>query len=263
MESFESVQARPGPLSGPSQVGPAQINAAEGPLLLEDQDFMDLSQQLQSALKDGRHANRKLDEALQAQRQLIHEIDHRVKNNLQMISSLIVMQGRNSGDPAVRRALSSMLGRVEAISAVQRKLYQTVVTHFDLGTFTREFITGVFAAADRDDVELVLDLERVEMPVEQGVPLALMLNELLAGALEHEFKRPRGGRISLTLHEQDGRARLAITDNGVPITNGETHAMFGRALVESLSKQLRARAQWHTTRRGSTVEIDIPTRGER
>ena len=235
-----------------------------------EEEVLERTQELQRALEDGRTANRKLEAALQAQRLLTHEVDHRVRNSLQMISSLINMQERHIVDPAIRLSLSSMLERVETLSAVHRRLYQSGdLTRFDLAEFARELSTELLSAADRADIRLELDLEPVQIPAEQAAPIALMVNELIANALKHAFVKQRPGTIVVSLKRQGGHFCLSIADDGVGMTvacaaagiasgNTSSKASFGRSLVESLSRQLRATTQWLQAVPGTRVEIRLP-----
>jgi len=102
-----------------------------------------------------------LREALEAKTVLLHEVDHRVKNNLQLISSLITMQARRIGDAETRASLMSMLSRVDALSTVHRRLYQSDdVSTFDVAQFARDLATDLVAASGRTDIEVRLTCSR-------------------------------------------------------------------------------------------------------
>ena len=134
-----------------------------------------------------------LSEALAAQTMLVHEVDHRVKNNIQMISALLSMQTAAIPDPAIRVAFGSMLQRVEAIGAVHRRLYQSKdVRQFDLTEFVRDIAGELLKVSGRDDIAVDFDLQTVHVPAPQASPIALMLNEFLMNALKHGL--PPGAR---------------------------------------------------------------------
>jgi two-component sensor histidine kinase len=188
-----------------------------------------------------------------------------------MISSLINLQGRNIADPAIRLSLSSMLERVETLSAVHRRLYQSGdLTRFDLAECARELSTELLTAAGRADIRLELDLDPVQVPAEQAAPIALMVNELVTNALKHAFVKQRPGKIVVSLKRQGGCCCLSIADDGVgmeaagdaaPATGSRDTASkpsFGRSLVESLGRQLRATTRWLQTPPGTRVEIRLP-----
>lgn len=226
-----------------------------------EQQIQGEKERFEEAVKE---RTRELETALEAQNLLLHEVDHRVKNNLQMVSSLIVMQSRSIEDERIRRSLRSMLERVEALSTVHRRLYQARdVTRFDVAEFVRDLVGDLVGANGRNGVSQHLDLETVEVPAEKAAPIALMINELVTNALKHAFKEREGGEISVKVGRVDGRFHLEIADDGDgidgleiagPVANGS----FGMNLIRSLGRQLRADVRWHDGYPGTRVVIDMP-----
>lgn len=218
-------------------------------------------------------ANEELKTSLQSQSLLLNEVDHRVKNNLQMISSLIVMQSRNIPDPEIRASLMSMLDRVEALSAVHRRLYQTTdVSRFDLAEFSRDLARDLVSASTRSNVRLEFNLEPVEVSPERAAPIALMLNELVTNSLKHAFVDNRPGKIALSVQRIDGHAMITVEDDGVGMNShihvkphadgdgrGEVRSSsFGKSLVEALGRQVRATTHWESVNPGTRVQISWP-----
>jgi PAS domain S-box-containing protein len=232
------------------------------------------TRELQIALEERERANADLKAAVRAQTLLLNEVDHRVKNNLQMISSLIVMQSRNIPDPDIRKSLLSMLERVEALSAVHRRLYQSNdMSRFDLAEFARDLARDLLNASNKPHVRLEFNLEPVEVPAERAAPIALMVNELVTNSLKHAFVENRPGRIALTVKRLDGHFCIAIEDDGVGMRceahGSDDHrdgdgrenprpASFGKSLVEALGRQVRATTQWLHADPGTRVEIRWP-----
>jgi PAS domain S-box-containing protein len=199
-----------------------------------------------------------LQTALEAQKALLHEVDHRVKNNLQMISSLIVMQSRSIPDPAIRESLRSMLERVEALSTVHRRLYQSDdVTQFDIADFVRDLVTDLVAANGRDDLTVSFDLEPIDIKAERAAPVALMVNELVTNALKHAFNG-RGGNLGIRVAERRPMAEIEIRDNGHGLNGANGDGSFGMKLIGSLSRQLRAKVDWVAEDPGTRVTISLP-----
>ncbi len=119
---------------------------------------------------------------------LLHEVDHRVKNNLQLIASLLLLQTRRETDPAVRKALCSMLERINAVATVHRRLFQSDdVAMFDIAAFVRDLADDTLGASGRTDIKINLDTEQVQVPATLAAPLALVVNELLINAINHGF----------------------------------------------------------------------------
>ncbi|MGU3537724.1 histidine kinase dimerization/phosphoacceptor domain -containing protein [Methylobacterium sp. A54F] len=204
-----------------------------------------------------------LTEALAAKTMLVHEVDHRVKNNLQMIASLLTMQTRTIADPAARATMNSMLNRVEALGTVHRRLYQSRdVERFDVAAFAQDLADDLVRGSGRSDVRLHLDLEAVEVPVEKAPPVALMLNELVTNALKHGFAQERGGLLSVSVRPDGNYIAIRITDDGHGMPEQATGSgSFGKRLIENLSRQLAASIAWHPAQPGTRVELRIPIAG--
>ncbi|WP_027057990.1 sensor histidine kinase [Mesorhizobium loti] len=204
-----------------------------------------------------------LEAALEAQTTLLHEVDHRVKNNLQMISSLIIMQSRSIKDEATKRSLKTMLERIEALSTVHRRLYQSKdVSRFDVSDFAKDLVTDLLTASGRSGIKSKLDLEPIVISAEKATPVALMVNELVTNALKHAFKEgPDGttaGRIGIKMSQPDGHFNIEVSDDGVGMTDASGDASFGMRLIKSLARQLRANIEWHDAGPGTKVVISMP-----
>ncbi|HTV67455.1 MAG TPA: histidine kinase dimerization/phosphoacceptor domain -containing protein [Rhizobiaceae bacterium] len=202
---------------------------------------------------------RELEDALEARTMLLHEVDHRVKNNLQMISSLILMQSRNIQDEGVKNSLRSMLERVEALSTVHRRLYQTDdVTHFDVGDFVRDLVRDLVAASGRDDIEAAFQLGEVEIPAQQAAPVALIVNELVTNAIKHAFVDGRPGTVGVKVAKPDGHYRFEVNDNGAGMPPDIRSGSFGTTLVRALARQLEAKVSWESNGDGTKVVVTMP-----
>lgn len=202
-----------------------------------------------------------LEAALETQRTLLHEIDHRVKNNLQMISSLILMHSRSIPDEGVRQSLRAMLSRIEALSTVHRRLYQSdEVTCFDVADFVRD-LTGDLVAASGRNLKADLDLNQVVVPAEKAAPLALMVNELVTNAIKHAYKDRDAadpGTLGVNLRQSDGHFRIEVADDGVGMPVRDGTGSFGLRLVNSLARQLGADIEWKDAGPGTRVVIRLP-----
>ncbi|HLZ74994.1 sensor histidine kinase [Phenylobacterium sp.] len=187
---------------------------------------------------------------------LLHEIDHRVKNNLQLVASLILLQNRRATDEAARAALGSVLARVNAVATVHRRLFQGDPSSFDVADFVRDLAGDLAAAARRDDLEIALDLDRVCVPAAAAAPLALVVNELLGNALKHAFPPPRGGRIAVSLRGGEGSCRLSIADDGIGL--GGQPPGFGLTVVKLLCQQLHAEFEIADTAPGVRASVAVP-----
>jgi PAS domain S-box-containing protein len=183
-----------------------------------------------------------MDHALKQTTALLHEVDHRVKNNLQLIASLLLLQSRRVEDETARKALRGMLERVSAIATVHRRLFQSEdIERFDVAQFVRDLTADMMAASGRPEIQMRLDLERVDVPASQAAPAALVINELIGNALRHAFPEGRSGVIEVSIRRQDPGFEVAICDDGVGLpTREEDVRGFGLTIAHLLSRQLRA-----------------------
>ena len=198
-----------------------------------------------------------LREALEQKTLLLHEVDHRVKNNLQLISTLITLQSRRIADASVRASLKDMLERVTALAAVHRQLYQAEdVTSFDVSAFLGELAADLHAASGREDICLELDLSHAEIAADRAAPVALLVNELLTNAIKHAFPDGRAGRLRVGSRLDGGRIHVVIEDDGVG-SSGEAEG-FGTTVIRTLARQLRAELTIEDARPGVRTGIEFP-----
>ncbi|WP_027487345.1 PAS domain-containing protein [Allorhizobium undicola] len=199
-----------------------------------------LAQARLAAEKEVADRTQDLRQALQAKTVLVHEVDHRVKNNLLTIASLLKLQARNSSDPVARDTLRSVLDRVEALSTVQRMLFTTDdVTRFDIAEFTRERVVDMVNALKRDDVRLELDLSPVLVPAIKASPLALIVNELVGDASRRGL-RDFGGKMRVTVRRQNGHFLIEIADQIDGSGKISEEASFSQLIIDTCARQLRA-----------------------
>lgn len=226
--------------------------------------------QTEVMLDDTRHGleqlvadrTRELTEALEQKTALLHEVDHRVKNNLQLISSLLLLQNRRMSDPGVKAAMRGMLDRVNAIATVHRRLFQSDdVERFDVSAFVRDLVADVIGSSGRDDIEFSLDLERVDVAASKAAPLALVINELLSNAMRHAFPDGRPGKIFVGIQRGAGDFRIEIRDDGVGVTSSAKSSGFGLTIIQLLCQQLKAKSETTDAEPGTRVVINLPANG--
>lgn len=202
---------------------------------------------------------RELTDALAAKTMLIHEVDHRVKNNLQMIAGLLSMQTRAITDEKARAAMQAMRSRVEALGTVHRRLYQSNdVARFDVADFARDLATDLVHGSGKT-IRLHLDLETADVPVEKAPPIALIMNELITNTLKHAYPGDRSGRLSLRVAPEGGYIGIRLVDDGIGMpVEVMDKASFGKRLTETLARQLNASISWSSGNPGTIVNIRMP-----
>ncbi|WP_051092948.1 PAS domain-containing protein [Methylobacterium sp. 77] len=198
--------------------------------------------------------------ALDQKTALLHEVDHRVKNNLQVISSLVLLKARRTPQGEARDALQGMAERIGALSMVHRMLYSAGdVTRFNLGEFADDFLSDLIAGIDPARTAVTAEIDPITLPAAIAAPLALMLHELATNAVRHAFPDERGGRIIISARRCETGLRVLIEDDGIGLKAGTPNpAGFGCSLVEMVVKQLRGVITWHDPGPGTRVEIVIP-----
>ncbi len=223
----------------------------------KEQSILEEKERFERAVRE---RTAELQSALEMQTALLHEVDHRVKNNLQMVSSLIVMQSRTIPDENIRLSLRSMLQRVEALSTVHRRLYQSAdISRFDLADFARDLVDGLVAASGRR-IDIRLDIANaVEVAADKAAPIALILNELVTNAIKHAYVDGVPGQLVIRIAADDGVCRIEVEDNGkglggvIPGSDS-----FGMRLIRSIGNQLDAEMEWSSADPGTLATLTLP-----
>lgn len=191
--------------------------------------------------------NTELRRSLAEREVLLQEVHHRVKNNLQVMSSLINMQVRTLRGGPGSEALEEYQNRMQAIALIHEKLYISKdYARVPFTDYVRSLATSVFAAmsVSPQQVRLELDVDDVVLGVDRAIPCGLVLNELISNALKHAFPNGRSGVVQVTLaRADDGRLRLEVADDGIGLPEDvepSTSGSLGLQLVHTLSEQLDA-----------------------
>jgi PAS domain S-box-containing protein len=200
--------------------------------------------------------------ALREREVLLQEVHHRVKNNLQVISSLINLQVRKLADEGDRAALEECQTRIQAIALIHDQLYQSRdYANVPFSAYTRQLVNNVFRTMgiSPDRIQLALAIDDVAVPVDKAIPCGLLLNELITNALKHAFKDGRAGTIRVELTRRDDKIRMVVADDGVglPIDLGaRSTSSLGLRLVHTLVRQLRATLEVSTDD-GTRFELEF------
>lgn len=204
-----------------------------------------------------------LQASLAARTLLVHEVDHRVKNNLMTMASIVKMQMRLTTDDGQKRALRSVLDRIEAISTVQRKLFTTNdVTHFDIADFTRELVTDLVEAIDRDDIHMTLDLSPVFVPAIKATPLSLIVNELLGDAMRRGLG-DGGGELHIVVRRLSEGFLIRVEDTSDPVEPDAATVELGRLMLGALARQVGAKIERIQEGPRAVVELTLPVENEK
>ena len=152
---------------------------------------------------------------------LLKEIHHRVKNNLQIISSLLYLQSRAVDDAKTIEALNESQNRIKSMALVHDALYRSLdVAHIDMTEYVSSLVRHLANSYRREDilVNVKVDVAHVSFPIDMAVPCGLIVNELISNALKHAFKTSGDNRVRVALVSGEGKFVLSVTDNGVGLS---------------------------------------------
>lgn len=176
---------------------------------------------------------------------LIKEVHHRVKNNLQVISSLLQFQSRSINDRGVKAALLDSQSRVQSMSLIHQKLYRgDHLAAVEMKSYLNNLAdTLIDAYSDEEVVEVVMDMDAFDLDVDYAIPLGLIANELMTNSLKYAFPDDRKGVIKIQLKQQGEDLTLSIADNGIgkstPVARPTGGGGFGSELIDMLTLQLK------------------------
>lgn len=187
-----------------------------------------------------------LQTALAEQQALLKEVHHRVKNNLQVVSSLLRLEAGRSDQPDTRAVLGDMQGRIRAMAQLHESLYRSgVFATVDLATYLKGLATQAVRALARGPgtVRLQLDLAALTVTMDQAMPLGILANELVSNAFKHGFADGRAGDLNITLAPVADSAcwRLCVSDTGAGLP-ADFAARRGQSLGLQLAQSLAGQA---------------------
>jgi PAS domain S-box-containing protein len=175
---------------------------------------------------------------------LLREVHHRVKNNLQILISLLNLQSRTFNDTQVIAALKESTQRIRAMSMVHEKLYSgSDLSHIDFISYLTTLAKSQVAFYQLEPGKVTLETtgENIMLDINTAIPLGLVMNELLSNSLKHAFPGDRKGTIRIDARETEGRLEISISDDGVGLPEGfdySTSPSLGLRLVHILIEQL-------------------------
>jgi two-component sensor histidine kinase len=204
-----------------------------------------------------------LERALNEKNELFREVHHRVRNNLQIISSLVRMKLRQTRSDDIRQNYADILGRVDAIALVHDALYASdELSRVPIAQYLDRLCASlVQLRRDQDRVTIRVDTQDADIGLDQAVTLGLVTTELVTNALKHAFPDDRTGQITVRFGCQDGTCTLTVSDDGIGMDapSSDPRSRSGLRLVSSLALQLGA-TMHEATGPGTTFSLNFPQR---
>jgi two-component sensor histidine kinase len=207
-------------------------------------------EELEQNIAERKRAEKQLTASLREKEVLLQEIHHRVKNNLQVMSSLLYLQSRKAREPDTHGMLMESRNRIRSMALVHEKLYQTAdLSRINFAQYIRSLVNYLLSVygVNPDRVRFKANVEDVFLSIDTAVPCGLIVNELVSNSLKHAFPEHREGEIRIDLRpEANGQFVLIISDNGVGLPEElDYHGQesLGLQLINTLVDQLEGTIQ--------------------
>lgn len=194
---------------------------------------------------------------------LLREVHHRVKNNLQVVASLLDLQAGTLRDASARQALQESKDRVQSMARIHEYLYKSAdVSRVAMDDYLRHLATALRQAYNAQHIGLSVQVGVGPFDIERAIPCALIVNELVSNAFKHAFPAGRAGEVMVALESRDDQHVLTVRDTGVglpPQTDPQSADSLGLRLVGLLAKQLGGMLHL-ASEGGTTARIAFPVR---
>jgi PAS domain S-box-containing protein len=195
-------------------------------------------------ITERKRAEQALEKSIAEKDVLLKELQHRVKNNLNVIYSLLGLEMEKLSDEKDKRVFINAQARIHSMSAIYEQLYSTAsIDRVDLNRYIKNLAFSLFEtyAVDTRSITIEVHTANAVMDIKRAIPVGLILNELIMNALRHAFPDNRKGKITIMLEEDGGRIGLSVSDDGIgfPVgINPDTYDSMGLNLIRMLSNQI-------------------------
>lgn len=238
----------------PVEIGLNPIETEDGTLVLSA--IVDIT--------DRKNKEQRIEAALKEKDVLLREIHHRVKNNLQIIDSLLNLQSARIADPSVQEMLRESQNRIRSMALIHQTLYQSNdFAEVDFRRFLESLVHTLASShgVNAEQIDMTVVAEPVTLPLDIAIPCGLAVNELITNALKHAFPDRRAGHVVTCLKLQDdGNVLVSVADDGIGMPPGidiATTPTLGLQLVTLLSEQLGGTVSMDTTA-STTFSLSFP-----
>ncbi len=207
--------------------------------------------------------SQQLEDLLKQKEILLKEVNHRVKNNFMIISSLLHLQSSKLTDDYSRSLFQESRDRVQTMALIHQQLYRSGdLTSVDFQNYIQILVKNLYRSyVTGSRIVLKQELEEIPVSVVKAIPCGLIINELMTNALKHAFPGQEEGLIRVTFkREKPGWVRIMVRDNGIGLPRGlkiDRTESLGLKIVELLTQQIRGKLTF-TRRKGTNVRIIFP-----
>ncbi|MBT8297325.1 MAG: histidine kinase [Maribacter sp.] len=200
---------------------------------------------LYKAAVNNRRKNKLLEKKNMDNEFLLKEIHHRVKNNLEIVSSLLALQSAEINDPKVVDAMQKSKHRIQSMSMIHQKLYQEKsLSSIEMKAYFEEltnYVVNVFDAGNR--IAVFFEMEPLDLDVDTAIPIGLIVNELVTNSLKYAFPNNQKGTLRIGLRKEDNQLYLKVSDDGIGKSDTKEYigTGFGTKLIQLLTRQLEGK----------------------
>lgn len=243
VESGDDTAAEPAELALVAADGSRLSVTVSSAVLEDDAGRVEGIVRVAQNVSDRRRAEAELRQSLAEKEALLKEVHHRVKNNLQIISSLLNLQEEELEDPLTERRFRESQNRIRSMALIHELLYRSEdLTRIDFADYLDQLVHHVVRSYGPagQGVRPVLSVEPETMDLDCAIPCGLIVTELVANAIEHAFPE-RGGSVAVSFRTENGRHRLSVADDGIglpPEIDPQRSDSLGLKLVAALARQL-------------------------
>ena len=203
-----------------------------------------------------------LETSLAEKETLLKEIHHRVKNNLQLITSLLNLQADSDDSQSIEDFLYKGQNRVKSMALIHEQLYQSVnISSINMEEYIQQLVQSILQSFGMkgETIQLQIKADSIQLDIDQAIPLGLIINELVNNSLKHAFEEQVNGQLSVSLEQQEDQVLLTVSDNGRGIEiNSQSSDTLGIQLVQLLTKQLQCKLRF-ITEQGTAAIISFQT----
>ncbi len=214
------------------------------------------------ANKELAEQKRVIEQALEEKEALLKEIHHRVKNNLQLVSSLLQLQSKKFKDPEIIKAMEEGQGRVKSMAIIHEMLYQNEnIINIPFKSYLQSLVQNINISfgESANDIKVTMEVPDVAFNVDTAIPLGLIMNELIYNCFKYAFDEKQQGHVNISLKDRGADSYvLNIVDNGKGLPDDfeqRKSKSLGLRLVTMLSKQLEGELAFESSEKGTSINI--------
>jgi two-component sensor histidine kinase len=191
---------------------------------------------------------------------LMQELTHRVKNSLQSIAAMVMIEARNHKSGEVKAALERVSHRIDALGQLYSKLSKSdTIEVVDAATYLDDLCRDLVASVQgATAITLKTDIESEMLPTDRAIPMGLIVNELVTNALKYAFPSETKGTVAVSLKRVSGELRLTVADDGKGVDPRRADSGLGSRLVEGFAQQLGGQVERESDNQGTTVRLILP-----